>query len=205
MAALRIAEWVAPAQYLRWEQGAHTKSEYYDGVIVAMAGGSPEHNQIIFNLARELGMGIEAGDCRGFGSDQRVSVPRCGRYYYPDVVIACEEPRYENIGGVLSLLNPTLIVEVLSASTEQTDRVDKLDCYQTLDSLAVYVLVAQDRAHVESYTRQADGTWEHTIAEGLDAEVELEAVGCRLRLARIYARIGFPSVSDTSTENAPEV
>lgn len=192
MAALRVPERFTPQQYLQWEQNADHKSEYHDGAILAMAGASPEHNQIIFNLARELGPQIEEGDCRGFGSDQRVTVPACNRYYYPDLMIACEEPQYENIKGILSLFNPTLIIEVLSASTEQADRTDKFDCYDTLASLATYVLVAQDRPRVEGYTRQANGTWSYISVKGLDTELILESVGCRLRLQRLYARIAFP-------------
>ena len=203
MSALRVPERFTPAQYLQWEQAAETRSEYYDGVIVAMAGGSPEHSAIIHDLTLELGAQLEGRRCQGFGSEQRVRVPACNRYYYPDYLVVCDTPQYENIRGVLTLLNPTLIVEVLSPSTEQSDRTDKWECYQTLDSLVTYVLVAQNRARVEAYTRRPDGTWSYTSAKGLDAELALDSIECRLRLARIYRRVTFPPLPEP-VDDTPE-
>src|ERR1051325_992618 len=98
---------LTPEEYLEQEQKAETKSEYYDGYIVAMAGASPEHNAITFNLSVEIGAQLRGGGCQGFSSDMRVHVPECNRYYYPDVVVVCEEPLYERVRGVSSLLNPT--------------------------------------------------------------------------------------------------
>src|SRR5262249_33624204 len=148
-------------EYLEGERAAETKSEYYDGVIVAMAGASPEHDRISGNLLRHFGNQLEGTPCEPFTSDMRVRVPECNRYYYPDVSIACGGSEFEGLSGVRSLLNPTVIVEVLSESTEKTDRGDKFLCYQTLPSLQVYVLIAQDRSQVEIYTRKPEDKWEY--------------------------------------------
>ncbi len=178
--------YVTPQEYLERERHAETKSEYYDGVIVAMAGASPEHSAIAFNLSSALGPQLRSRGCRGFGSDLRVRVPQCNVYFYPDVTAACGEPQYEECSGLRALLNPTLIVEILSTSTEAVDRGEKFVCYQTLDSFNTYLLVAQHTPRVECYTRQADGSWRYEIVRGLDAVLTLETIGCTLRLADIY-------------------
>ncbi len=192
MAAQRIPIPVTPEEYLLGEESATTKSEYHNGVIIAMAGGNPDHNELAFNIAGELKPQMRGGNCRGFSSDQRVSVPRCNKYYYPDVVVACGELQFESIRGVRSLQNPTLVVEVLSPSTEEDDRSDKFACYTSLPSLQVYMLVSQARPRVETYTRQQDGFWQPAKFDGLDAVVPLPSLGCELRLADIYGDIIFP-------------
>jgi Uma2 family endonuclease len=184
--------YVTPEEYLARERAAETKSEYYDGVIVAMAGASPEHDRIAVDFLRHLGNQLERSPCEPFSSDMRVRVPACNRYYYPDVSVACGGSQFEALVGVRSLLNPRLIVEVLSESTEKNDRTDKYDCYRTLASLATYVLVAQDRPRIEVFTRQPDDTWRHEVAKGLEAVLALPAIGCELKLADIYARVEFP-------------
>jgi|SRR5581483_6345873 len=186
--------YISPQEYLQREREAATKSEYYDGIIVAMAGASPNHNAVAFNLAFELGGMLRGGDCRGFRSDMRVRVPDCNRYYYPDLAVVCGEPEFEQIAGVESLLNPTVLIEVLSDTTERTDRTDKLDCYRTLASLQTYILVAQDTPRIESYSRQADGSWRYDSASGLDAVLPLPALNGGLRFAEVYARVEFPIV-----------
>src|SRR5438105_575412 len=135
MVAYAKKPYITPEEYLQRERDAVTKSEYWDGVIVAMSGGSPAHNTIAFNIAGELKPQLEGGTCRGFSSDQRVQVRACNRYFYPDASVVCGRPQYENIDGVLSLQNPVLIVEVLSDSTEKADRGEKMRCYQMLGSL----------------------------------------------------------------------
>lgn len=202
MKAQRRYRYFTPEEYLAAEDKADTKSEYYDGVIVAMSEASPEHNKITFDVIGELTPQLRRGNCDGFASDLRVRVPVCNTFFYPDVSVACEKPRYETIGGLRALLNPTLIVEVLSNSTEQGDRGNKFRCYQTLDSLQVYVLVAQYRPRIEVFTRQEEGTWRYVAFEGLDAVVPLPTIGCELRLADVYARITFPPETEEDADAA---
>lgn len=190
--AVRAASYITPQQYLEWERKAETKSEYHGGQIVAMAGASWEHNLIKDNLSRHLGNQMAEGPCVVVTSDLRVRVPACDKYYYPDVVVVCSEPQFEDAHAD-TLLNPTLIVEVLSDTTEKTDREEKFDCYRTLESLAAYVLVAQDRPRVECFTRQSDGSWRFEVAKGLDAVLSLAPIGCTVRLGDIYARVPFPT------------
>lgn len=205
MVAQRQYPYVTPEQYLAAEDEAETKSEYYDGVIVAMSGASPEHNEITFDIIGELKPQLRGGNCRGFASDLRVRVPACNTYFYPDASVACEQPRYETIRGVRSLLNPTLVIEVLSDSTEQGDRGNKFRCYQTLDSLQTYVLVSQYRPRIEVFTRHEDGLWEYRAYEGMEAVAPLPAIGCALRLADVFVQITFaPDPETEEIRNAEE-
>ncbi len=192
MAALPKSSYVSPQEYLECEREADTKSEYEAGCLVAMAGASPLHNTITFNLAVEIGAQLKGTPCRGFVSDLRLRVPAYDRYYYPDLIVVCGEPQYEDAIGLRSQLNPALIIETLSDSTEAKDRGEKLACYQTLDSLSAYVLAAQDRPRIEVFTRQANGVWLYEAITGLDGALTLEAVHCTLRLADVYALVEFP-------------
>jgi Uma2 family endonuclease len=184
--------------YFEREDAAETKSEYYNGVIVAMAGASPAHSRITTNLTRLVGNLLEGKPCEPFDSDMRVFVEKCNAVYYPDLMVTCETPRFAET-RMATLLNPTLIIEVHSDSTWHTDRVDKLDCYRTLASFITYILVAQDSPRIELFIRQADGSWLYYVAKGMDAVLRLESIGCELRLADVYARVEFP------TEQAAEV
>ncbi len=188
-------------EYLERERKAETKSEYDGGAVVAMAGASPEHNTITSNIHGELYAQLRGKECRPFVSDLRVRVPSCDKYYYPDVIVACDEPEFEDLEGVASLLNPTLIVEVLSDTTEVKDRGEKFICYQTLETLNTYVLVSQTRPLIEIYRRQENG-WHYFAAKDLESMVSLEAIGCELRLADVYARIPFEEPS--AATKAPE-
>jgi Uma2 family endonuclease len=148
--------YITPQEYLKWERKAETRSEYYDGVIVAKAGASWEHNLITGNMQGEFHAQLRGKPSVAVSQDLRVYVPVYNRYCYPDVVVVCGEPWFED-SNLDTLLNPTLIVEVLSESTWRTDRVEKYDGYTTLESLSTYVLVAQDRPRAECYNRQPDG------------------------------------------------
>jgi Uma2 family endonuclease len=193
---------LTPEEYLVREREATHRSEYLDGVVVAMAGASEAHNTLTFNLAVELGVQLKQSDCRGYTTDMRLRVPHCNRYDYPDLMVVCGDPRFED-DTQDTLLNPTLIVEVLSPSTETKDRGEKLLCYQTLDTLQTYVLVAQNTPRLEAYRRQEAG-WLHTVTQGLDATLALEEIGCLLRLTDIYARVVFdaPLIESDSCSSA---
>ena len=171
---------------------SETKSEYHGGVIVALAGASLPHNFIIGDIEGELRTQLEDKACKVVSRELRVSVPECERYYYPDVVVFCGDPKLEKNRRPDTLLNPTLIIEVLSDSTEATDKIEKLYCYRTIDSLKTYVLVAQDRPYIEIYLRQNDILWMNWSVQGLDATLALESIGCELDLSRVYARVKFP-------------
>ncbi len=190
MAAQRKQNYFTPQEYLQWERQAQTRSEYHDGMIVAMSGASRVHNRITFDTGRALGNQLAGSRCEPFESDMRVLVPDCNRYFYPDLVVVCGEAQFED-AELDTLLNPTLIIETLSDSTERTDRRLKLDCYRTLPTLQTYVLIAQDEPRIETFTRQTDGTWRHEAVTGLDAVLSLPAIGCTLRLADVYARVEF--------------
>ncbi|HZT41533.1 MAG TPA: Uma2 family endonuclease [Chthonomonadaceae bacterium] len=181
---------ITPQEHLERERKAETKSEYYAGVIVAMTGASWEHNLITSNIQGELHSQLRGMPCAVVTSDLRVEVRECHAYFYPDVVAVYGEPEFAD-AELDTLLNPTLIVEVLSESTEAMDRGKKWTCYQSLKSLQTYVLVSQDRPYVEAYRRQADD-WRYSTVEGLGNSLSLEAIGCTLKLADIYDRVEFP-------------
>jgi len=159
-----------PTQYLAFERKAAYKSEFYGGEMFAMVGASEEHCLIKDNLAREAGYQLKGGPCRVVTSDLRVKVDPTGLYTYPDVVIYCDRPQFED--NVLdALLNPRAIVEVLSESTEVYDRGDKFRHYRQVPSLQEYVLAAQDRPLVERHVRQPDGSWLMTEFAGRRARI----------------------------------
>lgn len=193
---------LTPEQYLQIEQCAETKSEYIAGTVRAMAGASVEHSDICFNLSIAIGNQIQGTACRGNTNDLRLWIAACERYYYPDAVITCGSREFELRAGLQALINPTVIFEVLSRSTEAIDRGEKFLCYREIESLAVYVLIAQDAPRIEVLTRD-NGGWKFTVAVGRDAEVTLPVANCTLRLVDIYENVEFPAADpliDGSTE-----
>jgi Uma2 family endonuclease len=182
--------YVSPEEYLDRERVSGHKSEYFQGEIFAMAGGSPAHNRITANLIREIDSRLLGGPCITYTSDQRVKVTATELYTYPDVVVVCGEPQFE-AGGLDTLLNPTLLVEVLSPSTEAYDRGAKFGHFRRLPTLQEYVLVSQDRARVERYQRHGE-RWELTAFDGLDAALLLTTVPGEIPLSRLYDRVSLP-------------
>jgi len=179
-----------PREYLGLETRAEIKHELVNGQIVAMAGKSPAHNRVAFNLTAALGQKLLGGPCQGFTSDQRVSVPETELYTYPDLSVVCGEPRYDP-GDPETLVNPTLLAEVLSPSTGAWDRGGKFAHYRRLPSLQEYLMVAQDRHRVERYVRQVE-EWVLTEFSSPDDAVELSALGVQISLREIYDRVPFP-------------
>lgn len=184
MAAVRKLRYT-PEEYLALDRAAPTRSEYYAGEIFAMAGASEEHNIITLNVATELRAGLRGGPCRPFSADMRVSIGEAEMYAYPDVVVVCGERRFADERRDV-LLNPTLIIEVLSPTTEACDRGGKFIGYRRLESLQEYLLIAQDRPHIEQYTRQPDGHWLLSEAQGLEAALHLPSVHLDLALSEVY-------------------
>jgi len=181
---------MTPEEYLAFERASPTKHEYFAGEVFAMSGASRAHNLIAGNVFAGLHGQLRGHPCEAYMGDMRVQVSETGLYTYPDVVVVCGEPQFED-AEVDTLLNPLLIVEVLSASTEAYDRGDKFEQYRLLPSLREYVLVSQDRPRVERFTRQEGETWLLQATAGLQATVTLSAIDCELPLSEIYERVVF--------------
>jgi Uma2 family endonuclease len=180
---------LTPAEYLARERQAPFKSEYFEGESYAMAGASRRHNRITLNTGAQLTARLKASGCEPFVSDMRVKVAATGLYTYPDVCVACP-PEFEDAGGD-TLLNPAVIFEVLSDSTEAYDRGRKFEHYRKLPSLREYLLVAQHAPQIDHYVRGEAGVWLLREAAGLEARLTLETLDCELPLSEIYARVEF--------------
>jgi Uma2 family endonuclease len=181
----------SPEEYLAFERQSDSRNEYLDGQIFAMTGASRRHNRIVLNVAFSFDTQLKGNKgCEVFANDMRVRVPVDNMYTYPDVVVTCGEPRFED-GEVDTLLNPLLIAEVLSKSTESYDRGNKFASYRTLPSFTEYLIVAQDRVHVEHSVRQPNGGWLLTETDDLQSSLALPSTGCTLLLADVYDRV-FP-------------
>ena len=183
-------QFITPAEYLEREREADSRSEYLNGRIYAMSGASLRHNRIVAGLAVALGVQLRRKPCEPFFGDMRVKINPTGLYTYPDVVVVCGEPQLED-QHFDTLLNPAVIIEVLSASTEAYDRGEKFAHYRALGSLTDYLLVAQDKPSIEHYCRQANGQWLYSASEGLEAHIEIATIGCALPFAEIYERVEF--------------
>lgn len=177
-------------QYLELEREAEFRHEYNDGQMFAMSGAREGHNLIVINLVGNLRQQLRSQGCRLYSNDMRIRVSATGMYTYPDVVVACGDRQFLD-GRRDTLLNPVVIFEVLSASTERYDRGRKFRHYETIGSLQQYVLVATDHTEVEVFTRQADGSWVLRRAKGDGDVVELDSIGCKLRLADVYEDVEF--------------
>jgi Uma2 family endonuclease len=181
---------MTPEEYLRTERDAEWKSEYIDGEMFAMAGASPRHVLIATNIARELGNELREGPCTVYTADLRVSTDRQRHYTYPDVVVVCDPPQFVD-DRLDTVTNPTFIAEVLSDSTEKYDRGAKFERYRAAPTISEYLLVSQDRVHVEFYTRQPDGGWFLREWNDPAAAIELTSLRCRLALGEVYAKVNF--------------
>lgn len=180
---------VSPSEYLLRERAAEYKSEYVDGEIRAMTGASRKHGRVAINIGASLYAQLRGGQCEAFMSDMRVKVPQRKSYFYPDVVVVCGKSEVEDENED-TILNPTLIVEVLSPSTAAYDHTEKWESYRKLPSLRDYLLVAQDEPRVERYTRQGDqDLWLFSETRGMDAVLQLESTGCTLALRDVYERV----------------
>jgi Uma2 family endonuclease len=185
-------------EYLAFERASDERHEYLDGVIYAMAGESPDHGRICINLAATLVSQLRGSDCEAFSKDMKVRCgpyrahTREGLYAYPDLVVVCGAMQFHSQAQDV-LINPTVIIEVLSPSTEAFDRGEKFRRYRAwLPTLTEYVLVTQDRPVIDHYHREADALWMLRPLEGLDAHLHLPSIVCTVPLANIYERIAFP-------------
>ena len=179
---------LTPEEYLEGERSAETRSEYYAGEVFAMAGASREHTLIAANVLAGIHRQFAGRPCEVYQSDMRVKVSATGLYTYPDVVAICGEARFED-GEHDTLANPLVLVEVLSESTEGYDRGTKSEHYRRIESLREYVLIAQDKVHVEHFVRQPDNTWLLRETEEPNDTLTLPAIQCELTVAEIYDKV----------------
>lgn len=188
-----------PEEYLALERVSETKNEFYQGEIVPMPGASRKHNVIAGNIFAILHFLFRKLSHEVYQNDMRVRGTEGGLYTYPDVVVA-DEPIFED-AEVDTLLNPVIIFEVLSKSTEQKDRGDKFEQYRNINSLTDYVLVSQDRCRVEQFTRQPDGSWLYRAHASMSDTVRIESIDCELGLEDVYEKIKF---EEDSANGSPQ-
>jgi len=196
MSSLQVP-YYSPEQYLALERAALTKSEYLDGKIypmdgtlLGMAGASERHNLIVANLVGELRAAVKGRLCRTYPSDMKVEVGPNGLFAYPDVSVVCGQPRFHDDVRDM-LLNPTLIVEVLSSSTEAYDRGAKFAQYRKISSLTDVLFVSTDATRVEHFARQANGQWLLSDVSDIQRAVEIDSIHCSLAMSEIYALVEF--------------
>jgi Uma2 family endonuclease len=179
---------LTPEEYLKRERRAPYKSEYYFGEVFSMAGAKRAHNRISVNTLVALSRQLKGKPCEAYGSDMRVQTTSQGLYAYPDVSVVCGEQLFRD-DHQDTLLNPAVIIEVLSPATETYDRGKKFEQYRRVTSLRSYILIAQDRPRVEQFSRREDGQWLYQDASGLDGAMRVEAIGCTLSLAEVYDKV----------------
>lgn len=181
---------MTPEEYLEIERKAEFRSEYWGGGMCAVGGAGANHNAIVFNVAAEVRQGIRSRPCAGYAQDMRVRVSATGLYTYPDVVVACDKPQY--LGAQQdTLLNPTLVIEVLSPSTEAYDRGAKFELYRSIESLREYVLISSERILVERFLRHTTEEWLLTAVNRMEGSIHLDSIGLDLRLADLYEKVEF--------------
>jgi Uma2 family endonuclease len=180
---------LTPEQYLEIEEKAEYKSEYFRGEMFAMAGARRPHNLVSGNAFYQLRHQLRQSPCEVYQNDMRVLVSATGLYTYPDVVVACA-PQFLNVQES-TLVNPSMIVEVLSASTEAYDRGPKFKHYRTIESLREYLLVASECLDVELRRLQPDGEWILRSFDRIEDVIDLQSIGCRLALSDLYERVEF--------------
>ena len=180
---------MTPEEFLVWERAAETKHEYADGKLYSMAGTSRQHVRICVNVVRYLANATAGTTCEAFNNDLRVWVPRRRAYNYPDAVVVCGEAQFLD-NEFDTLLNPVLIIEVLSPSTARRDVLTKFSDYRSLDSFAEYVVIAQDERSILHYVKRKDGIW---AIQDVGDELSLVTVPCVMTLDEIYERVEFPA------------
>lgn len=178
------------AEYLAFERRSEIKHEFTDGIVYTVSGASREHGLITSSVIALLYSQVRGKGCEIYPPDMKVRTPATKSYAYPDVTVVCGEAQFEDDQDDI-LVNPTVIIEVLSPSTEAHDRGTKFQHYRELDSLQEYVLIAQDKPHIERFVRQSGGFWQLSEARGPDSALELSSIGCRLALAEVYEQVTF--------------
>ncbi len=188
--AVKPPKAITPNEYLEMERAALQKSDYYAGEVFLMAGASPNHNRIAGNVLTELNGGLRGESCEVFGSGQRLYVKKNGLYTYPDVMAVCGRIEFDSRDKD-SITNPVLIIEVLSSSTANYDRGGKFELYRDIPAFREYVLIHQDKVHIEHHLADGKGGWLLTETKTLEAKLLLATIGLSIPLARIYERVDW--------------
>jgi Uma2 family endonuclease len=179
-------------EYLELDHQSEGKIEFWDGNIFTLAGASPNHNQILVNLIFSLQLNLRGKGCRVFPSDMRVKVPDYPPYRYPDLSALCGEAKFEKLGKQELLVNPGLIVEILSDSTAEFDRGYKFTYYKSIESFTEYLLIAQDRPHVTQFVKQSDNSWLNHEFNAIEDKFRVATLDCELDLSELYQDVVFP-------------
>jgi Uma2 family endonuclease len=183
-------EYYTVDEYLSFERASEVKHEYISGLIIAMAGASRAHNLITGNVSQRLRNALEGKPCETYSSDMRVRTTP-SEYTYPDVVVACGEPEFED-KELDTLLTPTVVVEVLSGSTERRDRFEKFGAYRAIPSLRELLLISQDKLHIEHHVKGPHNEWILHDVDERGETIRLESIGAELRISDVYERVTFP-------------
>lgn len=186
--ALALPKHLTPAEYLDSERKSETKNEFVNGLIRAMSGASRPHNRVNENLSIQIGVRLIGSLYESYSRDMRVKVSASGNYRYPGLIVVCGEPEFED-RHFDTLLNPILVVEILSKSTEEIDREEKFADYKTIPGFCEYILVSQTEVYIEQYVKDVDGNWPLRIYTKADTSVFLPAIGCEVAIADIYYRV----------------
>ena len=183
---------MTPEEYLDFEKSAEIRHEYCHGEIFAMTGGSLNHNQINGNIFNQLKNKLGGSSCRPFASDMRVKIQKIDKYTYPDIVVVCGEIELEKNKGAETLLNPMVVIEILSNSTEAYDRGTKFRHYRLISSLQEYILVSQNNCLVEQYVRSDGGIWQIlNPCTDIKQSIRINSIGCELPLSAVYDLVEF--------------
>lgn len=178
---------MSPEEYLSFERASEVRHEYVNGEVFAMAGGTREHSLIAGNCIRELGNALRDKPCEVHGSDLRIKIEATNRYVYPDASVVCGDTRFEDLARD-TVLNPVVVVEVLSDSTEAYDRGEKFEQYRTIGSLEDYVIVSQKKVRVEHFVRRDDGRWMLAVL-GSGDRLELGSIDCEVAVDELYSKV----------------
>ena len=187
MSTLTAQTYLTPEEYLTWERKQPFKNEYHNGQIIAMSGASRSHNRITVDITIQLGNQLMNSECEVFAGEMRVRTSPTISYYYPDVIVVCGEPRFED-DTFDTLLNPIVVIEVLSPSTAVFDRGEKFEHYKQLASLQEYLLISQDSVRVEHYCRQ-EAQWSYNTFQHLEDVLSFASIECEVPLRAIYRRV----------------
>ncbi|HEX8887806.1 MAG TPA: Uma2 family endonuclease [Pyrinomonadaceae bacterium] len=180
-------------EYFELERKSEERFEFWNGEVFCMSGVSPEHAQLEVNFISQLNSRLTGKGCRIFPANIRIKVPSAPPYRYADVSALCGEAKFEEIGGIRAVTNPTLIVEILSGSTEAYDRGEKFTHYQSITSFREYLLIAQHRPHITHLIKQEDGSWIYKEYNDLADIVKLTSMNCELAMSEVYENVSFSS------------